>query len=79
LSLLGTFNKQWEAFQDSMDKMGKKIDDAHNEFNKLTTTRKKQLERPLQEIEELRKQKEISISENEENILSLGSSEEGTD
>lgn len=78
LSLLGTFNKQWEAFQKSMDTMGKKIDDAHDEFTKLTTTRKRQLEKPLQQIEELRKQKEIAISENEDNILSLNSSEENT-
>lgn len=63
LSLLGTFNKQWEAFQDSMDRMGKKIDDAQDEFAKLTTTRKRQLEKPLQQIEELRKQKEIGIGE----------------
>jgi DNA recombination protein RmuC len=69
LSLLGTFNKQWEAFQDSMDKMGKKIDEAHDEFTKLTTTRKKQLEKPLQKIEELRKQKKIMISDNEDNKL----------
>jgi len=52
-----------------MDTMGKKIDDAHDEFNKLTTTRKKQLERPLQKIEELRKQKEIAISDKEESRL----------
>ena len=69
LSLLGTFNKQWEAFQESMDKMGKKIEDAQEEFTKLTTTRKKQLEKPLQKIEELRKQKEISVSDGEENNL----------
>ena len=41
LSLLGTFNKQWGAFQESMDKMGKRIDDAQDEFTKLTTTRKR--------------------------------------
>jgi len=67
LSLLGTFNKQWDAFQDSMDKMGKKIDDAQDEFTKLTTTRKRQLDKPLQQIEELRKQKEINISDSEDN------------
>jgi DNA recombination protein RmuC len=76
LSLLGTFNKQWEAFQDSMDKMGKRINDAQDEFTKLTTTRKKQLEKPLQKIEELRKQKEISISEVDDNMLALPSSNE---
>ena len=66
LSLLGTFNKQWEAFQDSMEKMGKKIDDAQDEFTRLTTTRKRQLEKPLQQIEELRKQKEIGTASGDE-------------
>ncbi|MFQ5646709.1 MAG: DNA recombination protein RmuC [bacterium] len=60
LSLLGAFYKQWEAFNDSLDKMGKKIDDARDEFVRLTTTRSRQLERPLAKIETLRKQKGIS-------------------
>jgi DNA recombination protein RmuC len=74
LSLLGTFNKQWEAFQDSMDKMGKRIDDAQDEFGKLMTTRRKQLEKPLQKIEELRKQRDISLTDNNDNIPLLQSS-----
>jgi DNA recombination protein RmuC len=41
--------------------MGKKIDEAHDEYNALTSTRRKQLERPLRQIEELRKQKGIPI------------------
>jgi len=63
LSLLGTFNKQWEAFQDSMEKMGNRINDAQNEFVKLTTTRKNQLERPLKKIEELRQLRGIEVKE----------------
>lgn len=61
LSLLGTFNKQWDAFLKSLEKMGKKIDDAQNEFHTLTTTRRKQLDRPLKQIEDLRKQKGIPL------------------
>jgi DNA recombination protein RmuC len=61
LSLLGTFNNQWKAFLKSLEKMGKKIDEAHDEYNALTSTRRKQLERPLRQIEELRKQKGIPI------------------
>jgi len=63
LSLLGTFNKQWESFFRSMEKMGKKIEEAQFEFNHLTTTRRNQLERPLKKIEELRKQKGIEPAE----------------
>jgi len=59
LSLLGSFNKQWANFLKSLDKMGKKIDEAQKEFSVLTSTRRTQLERPLRQIEDLRKQKGI--------------------
>ncbi|MBN2205921.1 MAG: DNA recombination protein RmuC [Candidatus Aminicenantes bacterium] len=55
VALLGGFQKQWEKFVESMDKMGKKIQDAQDEYNKLTTTRRTQLDRQLVRIEELRK------------------------
>ncbi len=63
LSLLGAFNKQWTLFIESMDKMGKKIDEARDEFDRLVSTRRNQLERPLKQIEELRTKtkKEINI------------------
>jgi DNA recombination protein RmuC len=60
LSLLGVFNKQWGEFVNRMEIMGKRIEDAQKEFNTLVTTRKSQLERPLQKIEDLRKQKGIT-------------------
>jgi DNA recombination protein RmuC len=61
LSLMGAFNKQWKAFLESLEKMGKKIDEAQKEFNSLTSTRRNQLERSLRQIEDLRQQKGISI------------------
>lgn len=54
LKLMGGFQKHWNKFIASMDKMGKKIDDAHDEFQALVTTRKNQLERQLEKIEGLR-------------------------
>jgi len=67
MSLLGTFNKQWSNFIKSLEKMGKKIDEAQKEFNTLTSTRRNQLERPLRQIEDLRKQTgvfpELSLDE----------------
>jgi len=62
LSLLGAFNKQWVAFMDSFEKMGKKIDEAQKEFINLTTTRRRLLERPLRRIEDLRKQRGINVA-----------------
>jgi DNA recombination protein RmuC len=54
---MGTFRKQWELFVKSMDKMGKKLEEAQSEFQVLSATRRTQLERPLRQIEELRQQK----------------------
>lgn len=68
LALLGTFNKQWEEFQKSLDKMGKKIDEAHDEYQALTTTRRKKLEKPLIQIEEIRRQNGILIEEASEEV-----------
>jgi len=59
MALLGGFNKQWEAFVDSMDKMGAKIHQAQEEYDRLTTTRRNQLERQLRRIEDLRLEKGI--------------------
>jgi DNA recombination protein RmuC len=69
LSLLASFSKQWLLFLKSLEKMGKRIEDAQREFTTLNTTRRNQLERPLMQIEDLRKQKGIlsdaSFSEDE--------------
>jgi DNA recombination protein RmuC len=56
LSLLGSFKKQWDAFLQKMEVLGKRIDDAQKEYESLVTTRRRQLERPLSKIEELRTQ-----------------------
>ncbi len=62
LSLLSAFYKQWDTFLKSLEKMGKKLDEAKEEFNRLISTRRNQLERLLQQIEELRIQKGESTS-----------------
>ena len=61
LSLLGAFNKQWSMFLKSLEKVGKRIEEAQEEFDALSTTRRTQLERPLRQIEEMRKQKGVDI------------------
>ena len=62
LKVFGSFNKQWENFTKSFDAMGKKIEDAHIEFEKLTTTRKRMLESQLKKIEMLRKERGLPIN-----------------
>ena len=56
MTLFGEFNKQWLAFKDGMDKMGRKIEETSKEFNDLATTRTKTLERSLKRIDEIRSQ-----------------------
>ena len=63
LSLLGQFNKQWDKFKIGLKKMGDRIDDAQKEFQALDTTRSRQLERPLEKIEQLRTDRHLPIDD----------------
>ncbi len=56
LNLLESFYKQWQAFVKSLEKVGKKIDEAQAEFQFLNSTRKNQLEKPLRQIDDIKKQ-----------------------
>lgn len=57
LKLFFTFRKQWDAFINSFEKMGRRLEDTQKEFDNLTSTRRNQLDRQLSKIEDLRKQK----------------------
>jgi DNA recombination protein RmuC len=61
LSLLGAFDKQWGKFVDQLQQLGKKIDGVHEAYESLTTTRRRQLEKPLNRIEDLRSQLGLPI------------------
>lgn len=61
LSLYGAFNKQWQLYLNSFDKLGQRINETQNEFDALTTTRTNQVERQLRKIEELRTKQSIPI------------------
>jgi DNA recombination protein RmuC len=56
LSLLGRFKKQWDEFCNKLETLGKRIEDAQREYGMLMTTRRHQLEKPLDKIEFLRTQ-----------------------
>jgi len=53
------FTAQWQKFVESMDKMGKKLQDAQKEFDVLTVTRKNMLERPMSRIDQIRHESDI--------------------
>jgi DNA recombination protein RmuC len=66
LNYMESFYKQWSLFRDSMDKMGKKLEEASAEYHSLLTTRSNKLENVLIKIDNLKQQNEIPelISEN---------------
>lgn len=56
LLVLGGFQKQYQAFCVSLEKMGSKIEDARKEYEHLSTTRRVQLDRQLKKIDELKQE-----------------------
>lgn len=61
LTLLGSFRKQWDLFIARMDVMGKRIADAQKEFEAITTTRRRTLEKPLVRLDDIRQQKGLPL------------------
>ncbi|MFH0764235.1 MAG: DNA recombination protein RmuC [Candidatus Omnitrophota bacterium] len=59
LMLLGIFNKQWDEFIKSFDRLGKRIQETQEEYDALVSTRRNKLDRPIRKIEDLRRQKGI--------------------
>jgi DNA recombination protein RmuC len=66
LSLLGAFKKQWDEFLKKFDLLGKRMSDAMSEYEMLATTRRRQLERPLTKIDEIRMQRGLPIAAGDE-------------
>lgn len=62
LSLLGDFKKQWGEFLGKLELVGKRIGDAQREYEALTTTRRRQLEKPLNRIDDLRMRRNLPIA-----------------
>jgi DNA recombination protein RmuC len=73
LSLMGQFKKQWDAFVQKLDLLGKRLGDAQREYEALTSTRRRQLEKPLRQIEDMRTAKHVSPSEQTEKQPPSGS------
>ncbi|MEX0868718.1 MAG: DNA recombination protein RmuC [Nitriliruptoraceae bacterium] len=55
LELLAAFRNQWERFTEAIDKVGRGLETTQRAYDALTTTRRAQLERHLDRIDELRR------------------------
>jgi DNA recombination protein RmuC len=54
LDALAGFTDQWERFVGQMDKVGTRLDSVRKEYDALTGTRRRQLDRRIEAIQELR-------------------------
>lgn len=54
IELLGQFHRQWQKYNEEMDKLGRQIEAAGNQFQTVRTTRSNMLQKPLDRIEDLR-------------------------
>ena len=61
LKLIGRFGQQWQKFSDSADKVKRHFDSVQREFDSLTGTRRRALERPLQQLEALRVERNLPV------------------
>jgi DNA recombination protein RmuC len=61
LATLGAFTQEWGRFCESMDKVGRAVDQVERAYGELAGTRRRALERPLARVDELRRQREPSL------------------
>ncbi len=52
--LINDFVKQWGSFKEELERLGKQLETARGTHERMATTRLRQLEKPLDKIEELR-------------------------
>ena len=60
MNLLNAFRQQWEKYVEVMDKMGRSLDTAKKDYDTMVGTRKNQLEKPLNKIDEITAGSEVA-------------------
>lgn len=61
LGLLGQFSVQWKKYNLQVDKVKKQFDTVAGSFEDLAGARRRQLERPLRDLEALRQERHVAI------------------
>ena len=59
ITILATFNKQWQKYNEEMDRLGKQIEGTVKQFDLVRTTRTNALQRPLDRIDDLRQARRL--------------------
>ncbi|MBL7132865.1 MAG: DNA recombination protein RmuC [Phycisphaerae bacterium] len=63
LALVAEFQKQWDLYKDSMEKMGKRIDGVKEDYDILTSRRTRTLDKLVAKIEDLRTSTELDAGD----------------
>jgi DNA recombination protein RmuC len=61
LQLIGKFGQQWQKYTESATKVKDRLDSVQREFDQLVGTRRRALERPLQQLEDLRVRRNLPV------------------
>ena len=61
LGLIGKFSTQWNKYNEQLAKLKTRFDQLDREFDHLVGTRKRQLDKPLLELESIRRERQLPI------------------
>ena len=61
LALIGKFGNQWQKYSEQLDKVKSSFDRLDRQFDELVGTRKRQLEKPLQQLDAVRRERNLPI------------------
>ncbi|MCK4602097.1 MAG: DNA recombination protein RmuC, partial [Phycisphaerae bacterium] len=59
IALLGAFNKQWQMYNEELDRLGSQLETVGKTYGTLRTTRSNMLQKPLDKIEDLRQSRAL--------------------
>jgi DNA recombination protein RmuC len=59
VALVGQFRKQWQVYNEELDKLGKRIEQVSEQFGTVRVTRSNMLQRPMDKIEELQQSRKL--------------------
>ena len=61
LGLISKFGQQWLKYNEALDKVKNRFDQLDRSFDELVGTRRRQLEKPLQQLDAVRRERNLPI------------------
>lgn len=61
LGLIGKFGQQWGKYTEQVEKTKRRFEGLDKDFEALTTTRRRALERPLSQLEAIRQERDLAL------------------